>query len=217
MIVAAHQTMLAPPALPYDAEVEYLESDGTPYINTGYLLTDNTEIEVRAALTQTVQNAPAFFGSRTARSGANGVVSWWDSDEFWCYAPGNGNSSETKVSMSFPTGTQFTFRYASDGIYVNDIKKTTYRAKAPLTDQLPLWIFAINNGGVHYNPRVPCRIYYFRIWDSSVLVRDFQPVRVGTVGHLFDRANPTGGPLGNGLYGSATSTPLIAGPDKIPS
>lgn len=34
------------------------------------------------------------------------------------------------------------------------------------------------------------------------------------VGYLYDRANPTGGPLGNGLYGSATATPLVAGPDK---
>ena len=30
----------------------------------------------------------------------------------------------------------------------------------------------------------------------------------------YDRVNPTGGPSGNGLYGSATSTPLVAGPDK---
>lgn len=200
----------------YDSQVEYLEGDGTPYINTGYLLTDNTEIEVRAALTQSVQNAPAFFGSRLDRSGSNGVISWWDSDEFWCYAPGNATTSETKVSMSFPTGTQFTFRYASDGIYVNGIKKTTYRAKAPLTDQLPLWIFAINSGGVHYNPRVPCRIYYFRIWDGDALVRDYIPVRKNGVGYLYDRVSKTLlGNAGTGafLYGEDVAT--IGMPEKF--
>jgi hypothetical protein len=53
------------------------------------------------------------------------------------------------------------------------------------------------------------------LWDhADGYLHDFVPVRVGTVGYLYDRANPTGGPSGNGLYGSATSTPLVAGPDR---
>ena len=48
---------------------------------------------------------------------------------------------------------------------------------------------------------------YCQIYDDSTLVRDFIPVRVGSgssaVGYLYDRANPDGGPLGNGLYGNA--------------
>lgn len=55
---------------------------------------------------------------------------------------------------------------------------------------------------------------YAKLISESVIVRDFVPVRVGTAGFLYDRANPTGGPSGNGLYGSATSTPLVAGPDR---
>lgn len=60
------------------------------------------------------------------------------------------------------------------------------------------------------------RIRSMTLWDTSGdLLRDYIPVRVGTVGYLYDRANPTGGPLGNGLYGSATDTPFIAGPDVV--
>ncbi len=51
-------------------------------------------------------------------------------------------------------------------------------------------------------------------FDNGTSSLDLVPVRVGTVGYLYDRANPTGGPSGNGLYGSATGTALVAGPDK---
>ena len=52
---------------------------------------------------------------------------------------------------------------------------------------------------------------------SGVLVRDFIPVRVGSganaVGYLYDRANPTGGPRGNGLYPNSGSGAFVIGPD----
>jgi hypothetical protein len=74
-----------------------------------------------------------------------------------------------------------------------------------------IWLFWANDAS---SLRGASAIYSFQILVNGVLVRDFIPVRIGQVGYLFDRANPTGGPLGNGLYGSATSTPLVAGPDK---
>lgn len=51
------------------------------------------------------------------------------------------------------------------------------------------------------------KMYSAKLSINSTLVRDYIPVRVGSgssaVGYLYDRANPDGGPLGNGLYGNA--------------
>lgn len=45
----------------------------------------------------------------------------------------------------------------------------------------------------------------------------FIPVRVGSganaVGYLYDKANPTGGPLGNGLYPNSGTGAFVIGPD----
>jgi hypothetical protein len=61
------------------------------------------------------------------------------------------------------------------------------------------------------------RIYSAKFYDGTTLVRDLIPVRVGSgssaVGYLYDKANPTGGPLGNGLYGNSGSGAFVIGPD----
>lgn len=53
---------------------------------------------------------------------------------------------------------------------------------------------------------------------NGTVVADYIPVRVGPrescVGYLYDRVNPTGGPLGNGLYGNSGTGAFVIGPDK---
>ena len=83
-------------------------------------------------------------------------------------------------------------------------------------------MFRAASENVAYNKRGAL----FRIVSGSTTLRDLIPVRVGSgssaVGYLYDRANPTGGPLGNGLYGNAadgqggvTGFPAnCVGPDK---
>lgn len=56
-------------------------------------------------------------------------------------------------------------------------------------------------------------VYAVRIKERGVLVRDFIPVRVGEVGYMYDRANPNGGPLGNGLYPNVGTGDFVLGPD----
>lgn len=61
---------------------------------------------------------------------------------------------------------------------------------------------------------VKALVYGFKAWNNGVLVRDLIPVRVGQTGYMYDRANPTGGPLGNGLYPNAGAGAFVLGPDK---
>jgi hypothetical protein len=81
---------------------------------------------------------------------------------------------------------------------------------------LHIYAFSINTNGTA-TTLGSVKISKLRVYDGSILVRDFIPVRVGSganaVGYLYDRANPTGGPLGNGLYPNSGSGAFVVGPD----
>ena len=60
-------TMMAGKRLPYDAEVEYLESTGTQWIDTGKYLTSASNVEVRAQIMGTgTSNIGLFSAGNTA-------------------------------------------------------------------------------------------------------------------------------------------------------
>jgi hypothetical protein len=53
-----------------------------------------------------------------------------------------------------------------------------------------------------------CCISACKIWDNGVLVRDFIPVRKGTVGYLYDRVSGK-------LFGNAGTGDFVLGPDVV--
>ena len=52
----------------------------------------------------------------------------------------------------------------------------------------------------------PIKIYYFKIYDNGVLVRDFIPVRVGTTGYMYDSVSGR-------LFGNDGTGDFIVGAD----
>jgi len=66
----------------------------------------------------------------------------------------------------------------------------------------------------HADGGTPRQIAYCKMWDvSGQLVRDFISVRANGVGAFYDRANPTGGPNGNGMYYNNGTGTFSIGPD----
>lgn len=211
MMIAARNAFLTGGAkLPYDAEVEYIESTGAQWIDSGYISTHMDEV-ISADIIRLVDNASyAIFGSwgssvserlqlfsDAGRIGGN-FVSWGANT-----IPKN---RLTRVSADIPNlrfviaGTQ----YSSSGM------------TKPLL-VVPVSIFVRNDGGSLFGFGA-FRLCAFAISRGGVLVLDCIPVRVGSgssaVGYLYDRANPAGGPLGNGLYPNAGTGAFVVGPDK---
>lgn len=206
-----------PNPLPYDAEVEYLESTGTQYVDTGVIGGSNSRVKIVASSSNNA-TALALFGSRESNTVAGFSV--------WQYATIGassgvrfdfyGNSSATTrfvlATGQWSTTAQNTVEKSGAENWLNGVQAGS-NPSASFACQQNFYLLAINTAGTASYPFVG-KIYSCEIYDGSTTVRSFVPVRVGQVGYLFDRANPTGGPLGNGLYGSATATPLVAGPDK---
>lgn len=224
MIVAAHQTMLAPPALPYDAEVEYIEIGGDgAYINTGVTPKNSPSATIRAQYLGTSQSSAQttpLFGRRDYSSPNKHFAFWVRSDTLkmavnWgTYDTGWQNRTTDKTAFH-------DFGLNSSGGYFDGTNFVSVASGGSIGawTGAPVYVGAVaqsNAIDLIVTRGVKLRVASFQLWNNSGadLAFDGISVRVGTVGYLYDRANPTGGPLGNGLYGSATSTPLIAGPDK---
>lgn len=186
-----------PPPTPYDAEVEYVEGTGTQYVDTG--LDYFPEYEIGAVV-------PDAVGNNTLGIDQSWKLGRHSAAEPVWRASINGVNHPTTVSC----GT-----YA-DMSYHGAIFKCNSDTLTVLPNQYAEGTMVLFSTGAALPLAYPLRLYYCRLFDQNgVLIRDYTPVRVGAVGYLYDRANPTGGPLGNGLYGSATDTPLIAGPDVV--
>ena len=221
MIPAAHQTMLAPPALPYDAEVEYLDStglanNGGPYVSTGIIpnpddftfTIDWTPFAVNRqepmnGIAGATTNGRASIGMATP----SGNTLYWGINNLNIYGSIPWTSGTRLVQWLHIAGNSATYGYntttlsASVNRYDNNYK--------------PVFIFARNNYPEAEKPAInryqTTRVYSCQIENGGVLVRDYIPVRVGSgssaVGYLYDRVSGT-------LFGNAGTGAFVVGPDK---
>ena len=198
--------------LPYDAEVEYVESTGTQYIDTGVVLDypgvdSAVEGEVLFTSTDNRQLMGWNYGSFIGVN--NGVM--------------DGTASTVAANMWHTmrvervwAGDSSTIRKWLDGVKA---REGTAGSGSPV--QYKFIAFGLQANNPPFSYMCKARVRRLRAYRAGVLVLDLRPVRVGSganaVGYLYDRANPTGGPLGNGLYPNSGTGAFVVGPDKIPS
>jgi hypothetical protein len=192
------------PPLPYDAEVEWLESNGSQWVDTGVIpqcpddLTYSAGVLWSNTSTRKIMGRQGsyYFGpvSGYLQTGQGGTL----------YSPVAVSANvKHDISVRFlpvTLNTSNTCQYSVDGttgtatgiFYLNSPENGT------------VWIFAANNATTL---RGQSRIYYFSISRSGTTLRDFIPVRVGTTGYLYDRVSGT-------LFGNAGTGNFTIGPDK---
>ena len=213
--VVADGRTIAPPKwaepLPYDAEVEYLASTGTQYIDTGYRMTsDDMRFECHLMRTANGGAANFFYGYRFVQT----AEYRGDMRAFFIY----GASPSGRIAIRYGANTDNStatipintrVRVAFDGskVSVDGVEYATLTGASSSPTYGSMSIFDCNTGSYYRGDvtRFIGRIYGFAIWQDGVLVRDFIPVRVGTTGALYDRRgvggmNPDGSPRNDGMY-----------------
>lgn len=211
MMIAARQGFLtgrAGPPLPYDAEVEYIESTGTQYIDTG-IVPDGKGTSVSCVFSNSVNgNFSPILWTRGANATDRAYCFEVEQNQQvrWDYA----NYGPMQRSNVVPLNERATLTINDGTATVNGIQ--LIRESKEFTGAGPMILCNFCNyvNGVRQMISAkanPVRMYSCKVFSSGLLVRDFISVRVGSgssaVGYLYDKANPTGGPLGNGLYGNA--------------
>lgn len=200
--------------LPYDAEVEYLESTGTQYINTGILPNTNLSYSLRIKRTSSSSTDQIPFGSRN--SNYYGFVVWTNTSSgkgyafHYCYGSGKDQREDSgwvytgNIIDSFHTIDVNNQSISVDGV----IRYTwTQHASTLVTSTIPLYLFALRDNQSIDSRIFVGRIAFAKIYLSDVLVRDFIPVRVRQIGYMYDRVSGE-------LFGNIGSGSFTLGQDK---
>lgn len=183
--------------LPYDAQIEYLESTGTQWINTGIIFKKFLYLNFDAQYTNNFTSTQVFAGPS-----ANGG----------CWV-GNVNNKKWGVSAnpqnndsSIKNRIELVYETSTTKLYVNGSSSgSVSRSTNPSN---PIAIFNAYTGGFPSNARV----YRFRIEDwtdtnNKIVLFDAFPVRVGTIGYMYDKVSKS-------LLGNAGTGDFILGNDK---
>jgi len=187
--------------LPYDAEIEYIQGSGGPYIDTGIDVPDVTrvamkmEVATRPAANEYPFGEQGFFGSTAAKGRLMLCVYVNTNADYlaYCDFPNVGrttyslSSSVITINKSFAVATAIT----------NTQRILVFRAAKNATRVTPTDV----SNGVY-------RLYYLKLWGANdALIFDGIPVRKGQVGYLYDKVS------GN-LFGNSGSGTFTLGPDK---
>lgn len=193
-------------------EVEYIESSGKQYINTGVYVTPDYTVEVTFVMTQRNATWDTLFGTRSNQT-ARFTARWANS------ATGNlgvhrskiktasyesfddANAKKTAVTDTWHTIKLAKREYTFDG----ELRKTFSATTGTTAFPYPVYLFALCNSGS------PADYGYFRIkkariWnDKDELIRDYIPcVNLDGIGGMYDVVNDT-------FTKSGSSTKFIVG------
>lgn len=197
--VSANGTYTAPPGKAYSpvkvdvggggddpfALTDYIESSGTQYIDTGYVVKDNSRFDVVYNANATQPQFPTLFGVRDNDSGATagrctyfvkhgnfsgGSYAWGTADADMGL-PARMYLSAKKQRCIFTKGT-LKVQQADGNALVFDFT-SPYSA----SNTRSVYIFTLNQGGADYGAvtRFSGKLYRFRIYEGDTLVHEYIP------------------------------------------
>lgn len=196
--------------LPYDAEIEYLESSGTQYIDTGFILPVNVVYQISCAVMfLNINRTQQIYASNIDNYTKAGLINI--SGYINAYTKAGSSWSNTNIQVLDDTIYNTTYICNENSVFVeiNGVQKE-YATSTPyvIATGLKQYIFCTNGKGhANLEHSLIGRIYHLELIINGTVVQDFIPVRVGQVGYLYDKVSGQ-------LFGNAGTGEFILGPDK---
>lgn len=195
-LINLRDALMSGKRLPYDAEAEYLQSSGTQYIDTLVNANSNLSVEITMANAGTPWSNVNPIGALLATPRARHHLNFNSSIQYlFC------KGDKTTVTSIKPSDGEV-FTYKVDAIAKTlSVNSSTFSLPNDTFDLgMTYWLFGRNGTTPPYLGSL--RIYSAKLWNGSTLVRDYIPVRKGTVGYLYDRVS--GKLFGNAGTGAFT-------------
>lgn len=181
------------PVLPYDAQVEWLQSDGNQYIDTGIKLNGTVRIVTDAQMLQ-VNTSAALFGTFLS-AGRYGVRFNSGSHKLYLYYGGSGTYDDQRCT-NYQGDSFYLQRKTYDFANVVTIGGETQTRAAgtsvvTFSSDENIYSFAINANALSAGTFAPCKAKKWseKIYVNDVLVRDYIPVRKNGVGYFYDKVS----------------------------
>ena len=188
--------------------LEYVQSSGSQYVNTGVSSGTNITAEICWKSLMNAQTESKFvFGARKA---------WQQSMLYVSHQCRNDGASDSGIryawgANAYSTQT-FPSDFASQRLSASEAMMGTNRVWTPpsatFANTYPMYVFTLNNAGSPSTAYASIQLKWLRICDNGEEVRMFVPARRNSdsVAGLYDQVT-------SNFYPSASSTALIAGPE----
>lgn len=200
-------------------KVDYVESTGRQYIDTGIELQDKVALDIDFEWTSnsggdTTSYAGMFAVSHTADDGNayKCYLAYTSTKKTWRCSLGTGEMLSLKGFSNVGAGNRYRLAVAVDGTNVTQSVNGSAAYTTTFADTLPLatyprtfYLGAVNLDG-RAGSRWPSRIYSAKVYTNlTVLARDYRPcyqAATGTYG-LFDAVTKTFFPSAEGAFAGA--------------
>ena len=191
--------------LPYDAEIEYLESTGTQYIKTNFTPNYNTTIESEVYLPDFASYKHYIYGAGTSYSNNNMEVYTWYNVTM------NVNGNRSLSIGGVPTTEFIKLFMSSSRISISNHQNELIAESTFTTDDFTctssLILFGIQRTSIDVGWD---KIKSIKVNNGNIPVLDFIPVRIGTTGYMYDKVSKQ-------LFGNRGTGEFILGPDVTSS
>ena len=152
--------------------LEYIESTGVQYFNTGFVPNSNTRIVLDIAATRITSGI--FFGARGTTGSAMA--------DSYSLNMSSGNEFVTSYGREFnlaiaPTDTERHVWDKNKNRVLMDGTQKIVHAEQTFACNYDACLLAINNAGTPGYAPAAAKLYGCRIYDDGVLVRDYVPCR----------------------------------------
>lgn len=192
----------------YDAEIKYLEGNGSQYIDLNVIPDENTGIYIQAVDSN---QSGSYDHYTTGLRDDSGDTRWcigYSSNLGWYY----GYGSYTTISNNTYPGSiaKSTLNYLNSKTAtctVNGTTSTVNLPTLPFSPQNNIRIFGTSGASANY-AKWSGKIYAFKVSQGSTVVMDLIPVRVGQVGYMYDKVTGR-------LFGNSGTGNFILGGDKL--
>lgn len=190
--------------------LEYIQSSGTQYIDTGFKPNNNTKVVIDFELTENTGKHQIIFGARSSSSSGQYVLGFTGHRSPAVWRSDFGSNQVTFSSNLTWSGNHNATK--NGNICTLDAESVTNTAST-FESTANLLICAGNTGGSVDN-YTKAKVYSCKIYDNGTLARDFIPCKntSATIG-LWDDANSAF--YGNAGTGTFTAGPEVAGSNRV--
>ena len=186
--------------------LEYIQSSGTQYIDTGITPDSTVEIQIKALGNSFVSgtSGETLLGSRIGFRSSDFSL-WWQFNYYWVW--GNGDTT-SYTNEAFPYKNQIIDITIGKGkLVMTNGSSTTTKTGGTATNSYNIYLFALNNNGTPAGYCLSTRIYSCKIYKNDILVRDFVPcINNNGIVCFYDKVTET-------FFYNAGTGDFIAGPE----
>lgn len=166
-------------------QVEYIENTGTQYIDTRFIPSNNTSIEMKVS-NRTASNACLYCARGISGFTDNTYTAFLISRVLRV----DYYNKQYENIITTTADTTYVYKQQKNLVYLNgELKKTLEESE--FSSEYNMFLMASHQGGTNISNIPTMKLYYCKIWDDETLVRDMVPcyrISDNVVG-MYDKVN----------------------------